>query len=308
MYFKSNGKLLLTGEYVVLDGAKALAIPTQFNQDLKVSFIDDSFILWKSLNEKNQVWFDCTLALPDFQLINASYYSQDENPKENIAEALQSILKEVRRLNPDFLKDVNGIAVETRLSFLQNWGLGSSSTLINNIAKWAQVDAYELLKNTFGGSGYDIACAQHNSPIIYQLIDNKPIITEVDFNPLFKEQLYFVHLNKKQNSREGIARYKKFNNDKSTIIDEISFITNECLKAKSLSDYEKLMQAHEEIISEMIRLKPIQQSYFSDYFGQIKSLGAWGGDFVLATGNEKTPSYFINKGFKTIIPFQQMIK
>ena len=30
--FYSNGKLLITGEYVVLDGAKALALPTKFGQ------------------------------------------------------------------------------------------------------------------------------------------------------------------------------------------------------------------------------------------------------------------------------------
>ena len=34
--FYSNGKLLLTGEYLVIDGAKALAIPTQKGQSLSV--------------------------------------------------------------------------------------------------------------------------------------------------------------------------------------------------------------------------------------------------------------------------------
>ena len=34
--FYSNGKLLITGEYVVLDGAKALALPTKFGQSLVV--------------------------------------------------------------------------------------------------------------------------------------------------------------------------------------------------------------------------------------------------------------------------------
>ena len=35
--FYSNGKLLLTGEYVVLDGATALAIPTKYGQYLEIS-------------------------------------------------------------------------------------------------------------------------------------------------------------------------------------------------------------------------------------------------------------------------------
>ena len=34
--FYSNGKLLITGEYLVLDGAKAFALPTKFGQNLIV--------------------------------------------------------------------------------------------------------------------------------------------------------------------------------------------------------------------------------------------------------------------------------
>ena len=34
--FYSNGKLLITGEYLVLDGAKAFALPTKFGQKLTI--------------------------------------------------------------------------------------------------------------------------------------------------------------------------------------------------------------------------------------------------------------------------------
>jgi len=54
-------------------------------------------------------------------------------------------------------------------------------------------------------------------------------------------------------------------------------------------------------------LKTVQEIYFSDYFGQTKSLGAWGGDFILATGNEDTSKYFKEKGFQTVIPYQDLI-
>jgi mevalonate kinase len=306
--FYSNGKLLLTGEYVVLDGAKALAIPTQYGQSMHVVFIDEPIIQWQSLDEKGKIWFECTLDSKTLKLINSSFYSLKEDVQENTAETLQSILMEVQKLNPNFLKESAGVFVITNLTFPANWGLGSSSTLINNIANWAKVDVYELLKKSFGGSGYDIACAQNNSPIVYQLIDNKPKITTVEFNPIFKNQLYFVHLNKKQNSRKGIERYKKNKENLTSEIAEISLITDEIIKTSSLFEFERLIAKHEQIISNIIRLKPIQQTFFSDYFGQIKSLGAWGGDFILATGNEDTPEYFIKKGFKTIVPFQQIIK
>ncbi|MDP2089150.1 MAG: GYDIA family GHMP kinase [Flavobacteriaceae bacterium] len=308
MHYSSNGKLLITGEYIVLDGAKALAIPTKFGQSLEVFSLGEPIIQWKSLDENNQVWFECELVSGSLQLINSSFYTDDENAQENTAETLQSILMEAQKLNPNFLADKKGFQVTTKLTFPRNWGLGSSSTLINNIANWAKVDAYKLLKSTFGGSGYDIACAQNNHPITYQLIDKKPMVAEVNFNPIFKNQLYFIYLNKKQNSREGIAQYKNFKGEKSSVIEEISTITKDILNTQTMLDFEKLIAAHEQIISKIIHQKPIQQEYFSDYFGQIKSLGAWGGDFILASGNDDTPNYFINKGYKTVVPFQEMIK
>jgi hypothetical protein len=47
--FYSNGKLLLTGEYVVLDGAEALALPTRFGQNLKVKQGVTQELKWLSL-------------------------------------------------------------------------------------------------------------------------------------------------------------------------------------------------------------------------------------------------------------------
>ena len=302
----SNGKLLLTAEYVVLDGAKALAIPTQFGQSLQIVALDEPIIHWKSLDENNKVWFECALETKTLKLINSSYFSLQQNVQENTAETLQSILIETQKLNPSFLNEQTGVSVVTKLTFPTNWGLGSSSTLINNIANWANVDAYELLKKTFGGSGYDIACAKHNTPIIYQLKNDNPIINKIDFDPVFKNQLFFIHLNKKQNSRKGIERYKKNRDSIKSEITDISLITDEIIKTSNLNEFENLIAKHEQIISNIIKLKPIQQSFFKDYFGQIKSLGAWGGDFILATGNENTPQYFIEKGFKNVIPYNQM--
>ena len=54
----SHGKLLLTGEYVVLDGAQSLAIPTSYGQSLTVKPIDESKLIWKSLDENNNLWFE----------------------------------------------------------------------------------------------------------------------------------------------------------------------------------------------------------------------------------------------------------
>ena len=36
-------------------------------------------------------------------------------------------------------------------------------------------------------------------------------------------------------------------------------------------------------------------------------LGAWGGDFIIASGGLDSPRYFNQKGFKTVITFEEMI-
>ena len=307
MNYYSNGKLLLTGEYLVLDGAKSLAIPTKFGQNLIVEKIKEPQIIWGSFTNAGECWFEAVFDLHKLRLINCSFNSDKEGSAEFIAETLLEILKEAKILNPDFLETENGFLVKTNLTFPRNWGLGTSSTLINSIATWANVDAFKLLWNSFKGSGYDIACAQNNSPIFYQIKNKKPIIKLVDFNPTFKENLFFVHLNQKQDSKEGIAKFRESNINFDKEIKKISEISDALLLSESLSDFDNLIIEHEQIISSIIKLKPVKEKLFSDYFGQIKSLGAWGGDFVLVTGNKETPAYFKNKGFETILAYQEMV-
>lgn len=305
--YKSNGKLLITGEYFVLDGAKSLAVPTKYGQDLSIESIQEPQLIWQSFSENGVCWLEAIFDLPKLRLANATFETNEDGGKDTIAENLSKILKETRKINPEFLNSEKGFLVKTKLDFPKNWGLGSSSTLINNIANWAKVNPYKLLENTFGGSGYDIACAQHNSPILFTKQHSEIVVEEVNFNPTFRDQLYFVHLNKKQNSQEGIERYKKLKGNLTSEIEQISELSEAFLSCEKLSDFEKLMKEHEHIVSKTIQLKEIQAELFSDYFGQTKSLGAWGGDFILATGNEDSPNYFNKKGFSTVIPYQKMV-
>lgn len=299
MNFYSNGKLLITGEYVVLDGAKALAIPTKYGQSLKVTPIDVPQLIWKSFDYRDIIWYQRAFQLTSF---NSAASRADE-----ISQTLHNLLYEAKQLNPEFLSGNTGFEIETTLSFPQDWGLGSSSTLINNIALWANVNPYTLLWNAFKGSGYDIACAKHDASIVYEVHQQQPKVTEVDFSPSFSDQLYFVHLNKKQNSRNAIDNY---NARKGTIANEmkvIDAITSEITTSRSLVDFNLLLKEHENIIGGIIQETPVQERLFADYFGQTKSLGAWGGDFILATGNDDTKAYFEARGYKTVIPFDEMI-
>jgi len=309
--FYSNGKLLLTGEYVVLDGALSLAIPTKFGQSLSVKNIDESKLVWKSFDNKGDVWFEDSFLIKEI----ASVISK---PLNDVSKMLIEILNIAKQLNPNFLNDEKGYEVHTKLDFPKNWGLGSSSTLIHNIANWAKVDAYQLLDLTFGGSGYDIACAQNDNAITYQLKLNNEIsqsvqgdktrlIKSIKFNPSFKDDLYFVYLNQKQNSREGIKQYKMNSSNLSNDISEINDITIQMIDCVTFEEFKRLMNAHELIISRIIKQEPIKTLFFKDFKGSIKSLGAWGGDFILVASSENPKAYFNSKGFKTILNYSEMI-
>ena len=298
--FYSNGKLLLTGEYLVLDGAVALALPTKFGQDLVIEEGADKIIRWKSFDSDGSIWFDDTLS---FEEISNNGPFQDESIKS----ALISLLHQAFLLNPEFLEHSEGYNVETHLGFLKLWGLGSSSTLVNNIAQWLQIDAFTLLKNSFGGSGYDIACAQRDTPILYQLADGNTIIREVYFNPTFSAQLYFVYLNQKQNSPAAIASYRNSQQNVADKIAAIDIITQNVLKSTDVETFASELRKHEKIMAEILNADPIQDKLFADFSGTVKSLGAWGGDFVIVVSKENPTAYFQEKGFETILPFSEMI-
>ena len=297
--YYSNGKLLLSGEYAVLDGALALALPTKFGQHLEVEENATGILHWNSFDADGSSWFRATFTLPDLTLVSSS-------DLETAARLLQ-ILNATQHIDSTFLKHSPGISVKTQLTFPRNWGLGSSSTLINNMAQWSGVNPYMLLKASFGGSGYDIACASHNYPLFYQLKSGKPVVEATSFAPSFKEQLYFVFLNEKQNSRTAIQGYKNLRFDKNKLIAEISEMTRDFVLISSLQEFHALIDRHEQLLASVLGLQPVKQRLFPDYSGAIKSLGAWGGDFILATGDSKTPDYFTARGFSTIVPYDKMI-
>lgn len=301
--YYSHGKLLLTGEYVVLDGATALALPTTQGQYLSVTPINKPKIIWRSFDEERKIWFENTFLLTD---ITAGFKNSDDE----VSNTLLKILQTAQELNTGFFNSNKGYLVTTRLTFNRQFGLGSSSTLIANIAKWTHVNPYQLLWKAFGGSGYDIACATSNSAITYQLDHNHPIVYRRHFNPIFKKQLYFIYLNHKQSSKDAIQHYKSLNDiDKASTTKRISNITKEIAKCTSIEQFNRLMTAHEEIMSTLLQQKTCKELLFPDYNkGILKSLGAWGGDFILVTTEHPDDlHYFKQKGYHTIFSYDNMI-
>jgi len=302
--FYSNGKLLLTSEYVVLDGIECLALPTKFGQSLSVKKNQSDEFNWLSYDNKNHIWFKEKYTINNRNSL--SYHGK----KNEISDTLLKIFNSIIKLNKLIFNDNIGYDFISKLSFSKNWGLGSSSTLVNNLANWAKVDPYELLKLTFGGSGYDIACANYNKPIQFSNLNNKISVNEINFNPVFKENIFFIYLGEKQNTRDGIEKYRSKKNDLSDEIKkEFININQSLVKTNDIKEFEKYLTRHEFLISTLIGLMPVKEKLFKDYKkGIVKSLGAWGGDFVLVTGTKTDMQYFTKKGYKIIFKYSQLIK
>ena len=299
MEFYSNGKLFILGEYYVLEGAKVFALPTKFGQYLNVFPLKTKTLSWKSYDADGSVWYNDEIAVNDI-------ISNNQSSDDKVRNTLIDILHQAHLMNPSILEN-NGFLVETKLTFPRNWGLGTSSTLINNIAQWFQIDAFKLLQKSFGGSGFDIACAQNNSPVTYQVVDNEPVVEQVTFKPTFKDHIYFVYLNKKRDSKDAIANFRKKQKNLSAEIKQVSQMTDELLEIQDLETFVSFFKNYEQNLGEILETSTIQKELFPDFNGLIKSLGGWGGDFVMVASEQNPREYFKQKGYNIIIPYSDMI-
>lgn len=291
--FKASGKLLLFGEYLVLNGANCLAIPLQFGQKMQVENVDDNCIYWESYSQ-NKCWFSAILD-DDFSIVKTSNHA--------IATTLQKIFHTIKNQNPT-INFHNKFKVEA--DFNLNWGLGSSSTLISLLSQWSDVDAYELQRNSFGGSGYDIACATTEKPIIYS---KQSITKTVDLSPTITQHLLFIYSGKKQNSRVAINNYKR-KIVPNNAINTINCIIDEAIQTEDIVTFENQIYQAESLLAGILNIQPLKEQIFIDYPYAIKSLGAWGGDFFMATFRNigMAKQYFQDKGCDTIFTYEEIIK
>ena len=289
-----HGKLLITAEYAVLDGALSLALPTKLGQRFEFSPIDKPEISWQSVDYKGQVWFEDRLEL--------KHFSSALNSKT--AQTLADLFTTIDHLNPKAF--THGWAIKATLEFDRNWGLGSSSTLVSALADFFAIDPYVLLDNSFGGSGYDIACADAEGPILYRNDSNGPTVKTVHFNPSFSDELYLVYLNQKMNSREAIRHYNA--QPKSPeLIAQVSTLTQDLITADNLEAFEAVVDAHERLIGQQLGIQPIGQTLFAGLPGVFSSLGAWGGDFALFSRKKNIPS-LKEKVYLTILGLAELCR
>ncbi|QTY26744.1 hypothetical protein [Flavobacterium sp. CS20] len=154
-----------------------------------------------------------------------------------------------------------------------------------------------------------LSATQQQQPFIYQRLDGKVTTQSVEISEQLKPFIYFIYLNQKQNSREAISNYlKNLKSERTQNIEKISNLTLSIIHSSDLKEFENHLKTHEEIISKIINQTPIQKLKFRDYTsGIVKSLGAWGGDFVLVTAqNEEDLEYFRLKGYDIIYKYDEL--
>ena len=221
------------------------------------------------------------------------------------AKRLSDILSKAKSLNENIFNDSHDYRFSTYLDFNPQWGLGSSSTLINNISEWADINPYQLLEMTFKGSGYDIACAKANGAIFYRVNESRA----ADFNPSFKDNLYFVYQGHKQNSANEVKAFLDKEKSYDDEVMKISEISETICHVDDYNSFCSLIKNHEEIMERVLNRKRIK-SYYPDFEGEMKSLGAWGGDFFLVAtewDEDKVRKYFTNKGLDVIFRYNDIV-
>ena len=296
--YHAHGKLLLTAEYFVLLGAKAIALPLQYGQRMDVSVgKQERVISWKAFMQEG-LWFSCDFQLPELKIIHSSDAEK--------AVILQDALKAIQQMNPNFAFN-GGLEIHTKIDFHNQWGLGSSSTLIANLASWANVDPFELNEQIFNGSGFDIACASADGPIFYQ--KNKlPVPLDLDYP--FSDHLYFIYSGSKKSTRNEVRRFLNEGAISPSQIEQINIISEQIADAKTLVDFQCLIHEHEQLVSGLLNIPTVKSSYFSDFDGEVKSLGAWGGDFYLVAtpmDDRCVLNYFKEKGLRVVFPWNELV-
>ena len=298
--FYSNGKLLITGEYFVLDGTTAFAVPLKLGQGMDVELVEDdkSLIYW-STSVKEQPWFSAVFSKADLSIIETN----NRKSSEFIHKLLLFVKEKSTALNVS-----QSVRILANVEFPMEWGFGSSSTLIANLAQWANINPYNMLFAITNGSGYDVACAMADSPILYKNYP-KPEVAKVDFNPNFLNKIYFIYLGEKQDSASSVKNLGRKVIGRTIEAERISAISKAIVKVTSLREFEDLVDEHEHIMADVFGQHPLKQRLFPDFDGSLKSLGAWGGDFIMATHSGEASyvySYFKGMGLDVIFPYNHI--
>jgi len=298
----AHGKLLISAEYMVMHGSSALAVPLQMGQSLeRIRSDKKDLLLWDAFYE-NRKWFHAT-----FDPLHLKILESNDHDK---ALRLRKMLEATIELMPSFQKELFRWDVETSLEFSPRWGFGSSSTLTVLLAEWAGINPLDLHFMTARGSGYDVACAIADGPIIYQIRDGSPQYRHIPFHPPFSDHIYFAWLGMKQNTEKHLDQVIEKIEPGYEDVHHFSRLTEQMIAATDLQTFGKLMDEHENALSQLLKMERISETRLKSLPGHVKSLGAWGGDFVMILSHvneEELFTYLYDRDIQVIFRFDELV-
>lgn len=295
MKYTASGKLLLFGEYFVLKGSPCFAVPLKFGQNLEIRYSDDPGVFWE-VNDPYGQWIKVQFD-EELNVLEATDKKQ--------ASQIRKVLRIIQKSKPDIVW--NGLSFHFSIDFDRSFGFGTSSTFLSLLAQWSGVNAYDLLAHTFRGSGYDIAAAQEKKAFTYTVDDR--LINRFEIHENIQQQVLFVYLGNKQKSSSEVQRFSSLtvSQEQMGIMHKIVGEATEC---KEIEVWEALMEKSEDLLSSVLKTEKVKEKLFADYPYAIKSLGAWGGDFVMATCRdiEEAKAYFQKKNKQPVFLYKELIK
>ena len=299
--FYASGKLLLFGEYLVLRGSRSIAMPLRFGQSLNITPHDSANILWECY-EKEKCWLRIEFS-PGLEIL--------QSPDEQKAIVVKRLLQWIRQEKPSL--KIEGLHFRFDIDFDRNYGLGTSSTFLSLLSQWSGANPYLLQEHSFPGSGFDIAAATATGPFVYQLQTPNNTsgisITPFQLHENISSRLLFVFTGKKQNSLREVSTFSALNISPAQT-GTMNTIVEEVLRCTGIEAFERLMLQSESLLREILKRATVKEKRFADYPFAIKSLGAWGGDFIMAAFRDETlaRTYFHEKGMYPIFNYRQLIK
>ena len=275
---------MLCGEYAVTIGVEALALPVSLGQWMYVWEFDSpgggDRLIWEAKEKDGSTWLNESFALP---LETMEAETEKSSERDRSREVLHSMLSMVAE---GFWKTGKSYRIETQLEFDRSSGLGSSSTMVANFARFAGLDAQKVQQKVLGGSGYDVAVAELGKGLVFwknaEVANWDAWKLSADLTSKWK----IVFLGKKQNSRNALADVK----EKLMEIEKDDFLMHQlqqvCAAVKMANQVPMLeagLEMWQAILAMSLGLEtPYQHFKFQPTKGGLcKWLGAWGGDMLL---------------------------
>lgn len=295
----SSGKLILMGEYAVLHGIDALCIPLKAGQEMLVQDSPDNHIHWS--------WKYKDRYLADFVLHNQTL--EVLACKHGDPSWVIRLINLVRETSAVFLTD-KGRKIAFNNFFPPEWGLGSSSATISSLCRYAGVDAFAVNERLTGGSGADIAAATATEWFIYRKSNPTPAAWPLPFSYSLADNTWFIYSGNKQATAAHLAEVRSAENTfNMSLLPHVNWLVYKFATASALPEISKIIQDHESLIGQLIGKSPVGLD-FPDFPGKIKSLGAWGGDFLMAVSQQDDDfvrDYFTGRGYKDVFSWEDFI-